>query len=316
MPWWRGWRWTRWQWSSPYGGRLQASPGAVLLVVFGAFECVGVAMAERAYVWCGLHRCRFFVCGTSRSVPTMLAIPLLLGCSVCFVASLVEHCDTCLWLLSAWCWLIVSSGEVVPEFFSIGSGGSEGSSQDCFVLVSADAVLPQGLWCAVGLVGVFWQVFPERCLGGSGGDGGLVSAVGVWLAVLLVEASVSHCGVASCAWKRLIGEVVPFSIELLREDCSAVHFCLAFSCKHCSGVCSVVPRLVPWRLSTSSFWCLASLSVAKEMALLALARQRLAAVFAPRVAVSVLRVLSAPWSRRSCCALEVVGFLCASVVDL
>ncbi|MQM08117.1 hypothetical protein Taro_040971 [Colocasia esculenta] len=41
-----------------YEGRLQASPGAVLLVIFGAFECVCVAKAERACVWRGLHRCR------------------------------------------------------------------------------------------------------------------------------------------------------------------------------------------------------------------------------------------------------------------
>ncbi|MQL92061.1 hypothetical protein Taro_024680 [Colocasia esculenta] len=33
----------------------------------------------------------------------------------------------------------------------------------------SDAVLPQGLRCAVCLAGAFWQVFPERCLGGSGG---------------------------------------------------------------------------------------------------------------------------------------------------
>ncbi|MQL80344.1 hypothetical protein Taro_012789 [Colocasia esculenta] len=46
-------------------------------------------------------------------------------CSVCHVASLVERCDTCLWLLSAWCWLVVNSGEVLSEFFSVGSGGSE-----------------------------------------------------------------------------------------------------------------------------------------------------------------------------------------------
>ncbi|MQM02289.1 hypothetical protein Taro_035055 [Colocasia esculenta] len=79
---------------------------------------------------------------------------LLLGlrrCSVCRVASLVERCDTCLWLLSAWCWLVVSSGEVLPESFSVGSGRSEGFSQDYSVLVSAVAVLPQGLRCAVGL---------------------------------------------------------------------------------------------------------------------------------------------------------------------
>ncbi|MQM11085.1 hypothetical protein Taro_043987 [Colocasia esculenta] len=44
---------------------------------------------------------------------------------VCRVAPLVEHCDTCLWLLSALCWLVVNSGEVLPEFFSVGSGRGE-----------------------------------------------------------------------------------------------------------------------------------------------------------------------------------------------
>ncbi|MQM19874.1 hypothetical protein Taro_052889, partial [Colocasia esculenta] len=42
---------------------------------------------------------------------------------VCSVASLVECCDTCLWLLSAWHWLVVSSCEVLPESFSVGSAG-------------------------------------------------------------------------------------------------------------------------------------------------------------------------------------------------
>ncbi|MQM18953.1 hypothetical protein Taro_051953 [Colocasia esculenta] len=88
-------------------------------------------------------------------VSASLAAPLLLGCSVCRVASPVEHCDTCLWLLSAWRWLVVSSGEVLPEFFSIGSGGSE----ECSVLISAIVVLPQGLRYAasVGLAGAFWK---------------------------------------------------------------------------------------------------------------------------------------------------------------
>ncbi|MQL97030.1 hypothetical protein Taro_029715, partial [Colocasia esculenta] len=51
---------------------------------------------------------------------------LLLGLSRCFVyrvALLVDRCNTCLWLLSAWCWLVVSSGEVLPESFFVGSGG-------------------------------------------------------------------------------------------------------------------------------------------------------------------------------------------------
>ncbi|MQL78137.1 hypothetical protein Taro_010559 [Colocasia esculenta] len=135
VSWWNGWRWTRWQWSFPYGGRLHASPGAVLLVVVGAS-----------------------------------------GCSVCHVVSLVERCNTCLWLLSAWCWLVVSSGEVLSEFFFVGSGGKpfvvvlvRVSSKTVPCLFLSVVVLPQGLRCAVGLVGAFWQVFPERCLGGSGG---------------------------------------------------------------------------------------------------------------------------------------------------
>ncbi|MQM16962.1 hypothetical protein Taro_049925 [Colocasia esculenta] len=72
-----------------------------------------VAKAEKAYVWYGLHRCRAVVCGTGRR------------CLVCRVAPLVERCDTYLWLLPALCWLVVNSGEVLPEFFSVGSGGGE-----------------------------------------------------------------------------------------------------------------------------------------------------------------------------------------------
>ncbi|MQM11458.1 hypothetical protein Taro_044367 [Colocasia esculenta] len=96
---------------------------------------------------------------------------------VCTVAarlaldSLAVRCDTCLWLLSAWCWLVVNSSEVLQKFFSIGSGGSEvspelivfccpgeGFSQGCFVLVSSVVVLPQSLsvsfgWAAFCLLG-------------------------------------------------------------------------------------------------------------------------------------------------------------------
>ncbi|MQL67871.1 hypothetical protein Taro_000139, partial [Colocasia esculenta] len=46
-------------------------------------------------------------------------------CFVYHVALLVEHCDTCLWLLPALCWLFVNSGELFLEFFSVGSGGGE-----------------------------------------------------------------------------------------------------------------------------------------------------------------------------------------------
>ncbi|MQM13041.1 hypothetical protein Taro_045963 [Colocasia esculenta] len=104
-------------------------------------------------------------------------------CSVCRVASLVEHCNTFLWLLSAWCWLVVSSGEVLLELRCIAwlpcvpvrfprtvcCCPGEGFSQDYFALISTVVVLPQSLRCAVGLAGAFWRVFLERRLGGSGG---------------------------------------------------------------------------------------------------------------------------------------------------
>ncbi|MQM06305.1 hypothetical protein Taro_039126, partial [Colocasia esculenta] len=84
-----------------------------------------------------------------------LAIPLLLGCVLCWlcvwprmpvrhcalcspqsmlvcrVAPLVERCYTYLWLLSALCWLVVNFGELLPKFFSVGSGGSEVSPELC-----------------------------------------------------------------------------------------------------------------------------------------------------------------------------------------
>ncbi|MQL70696.1 hypothetical protein Taro_003012 [Colocasia esculenta] len=56
-----------------------------------------------------------------------------------------------------WRTLASQSSEVLLEFFSVGSGGSE----DCSSLVSAVVVPPQSLRCAVGLAGAFWRVFPR-----------------------------------------------------------------------------------------------------------------------------------------------------------
>ncbi|MQM15826.1 hypothetical protein Taro_048778 [Colocasia esculenta] len=85
-----------------------------------------VVKAERAYVvWpspvqgCGLQN------RSKVSLPCWQS--LIVRMLVCHVAPLVERCDTCLWLLSALCLLVVNSGEVLPEFFSVGSGGGEGS---------------------------------------------------------------------------------------------------------------------------------------------------------------------------------------------
>ncbi|MQL93654.1 hypothetical protein Taro_026301 [Colocasia esculenta] len=185
-------------------------------------------------------------------------------CLACCVAPLVERCDTCLWLLSAWRWLVVNSSKVLLEFFSIGSGGNE----DRFALVSAVAVLPQSLRYAasVGLAGAFWRVFPERCLGGSGGGwllallvesawalsvkalcawlcvwllrwpaclvshSGLMSAVGVWLAVLLVEASILRCGLPLARGRDSLRCVSPSSVfrwllEVVMFHCGVLPGC-------------------------------------------------------------------------------------------
>ncbi|MQM12369.1 hypothetical protein Taro_045286 [Colocasia esculenta] len=149
---------------------------------------------------------------------------------VCRVSPLVECCDTYLWLLPALCWLVVNSGEVFPEFFSTGSGGSEVSPELCCArfwllrhcplvevryqdysrLVLPVVVLPQGRVFLAVLVGL--RVTPR-----SGGcfvsralralpDGGLVSAMGVWLVVLLWKCQ-SRLVVFPCVWKRLVVRV-------------------------------------------------------------------------------------------------------------
>ncbi|MQL97229.1 hypothetical protein Taro_029913 [Colocasia esculenta] len=64
---------------------------------------------------------------------------------VCRVAPLVEHCDTCLWLLPTLCWLFVNSGELFLEFFSFGSGGGEVFPRNVLCSFLVVAVLPSGL---------------------------------------------------------------------------------------------------------------------------------------------------------------------------
>ncbi|MQM18214.1 hypothetical protein Taro_051201 [Colocasia esculenta] len=85
---------------------------------------------------------------------------------VCRVATLVERCDTCLWLLPALCWLFVNSGEVFPEFFSVCSGGGEVFPKTvlCSFLVVV-AALPSGLRDELSLlpVGLFAFSLPRRC---------------------------------------------------------------------------------------------------------------------------------------------------------
>ncbi|MQM06133.1 hypothetical protein Taro_038953 [Colocasia esculenta] len=78
--------------------------------------------------------------GRLRCIWVRLALLLELSrCSVCHVASLVERCDTCLWLLSALCWLVVSSGEV--EVHRLVALCSSEVSQNPFVVLNGALVV-------------------------------------------------------------------------------------------------------------------------------------------------------------------------------
>ncbi|MQM07975.1 hypothetical protein Taro_040828 [Colocasia esculenta] len=82
--------------------------------VFGLHFRVGVSRRLREPT-CGVA---FIGTGLLSTEPSASLLELS-RCFVCRVALLVERCDTCLWLLSALCWLVVSSSEVLPEFFYV-----------------------------------------------------------------------------------------------------------------------------------------------------------------------------------------------------
>ncbi|MQL89244.1 hypothetical protein Taro_021819, partial [Colocasia esculenta] len=114
--------------------------GECLLLLLGAHAASVVAVFARAAVGFVLslrirvgvsRRLREPTCGVAFTGAGLLPVdPVEVGIHarakqmlLCRVALLVERCDTCLWLLLALCWLVVNSGEVLPELFSIGSGG-------------------------------------------------------------------------------------------------------------------------------------------------------------------------------------------------
>ncbi|MQL95912.1 hypothetical protein Taro_028575 [Colocasia esculenta] len=101
---------------------------------------------------------------------------------VCRVAPWVERCDTCLWLLLALCWLVVNSGEVLLEFFSIGSCG--------------------GLRCAIRLAG---------CSGGFSQSGALV----VLVEVLPGPACVASAVLLAAVFSMMVPVVRPFGLCVL-----------------------------------------------------------------------------------------------------
>ncbi|MQM20502.1 hypothetical protein Taro_053524, partial [Colocasia esculenta] len=162
---------------------------------------------------------------------------------MCRIAPLVEHCDTCLWLLPALCWLVANSGEVLSEFFSLGSGG--------------------GLrYAAVVLAVAFWWVFPEQCLGGSGGERLLalwveilpklpcVVPLTVCLAVVLARLSLCSFVHSRSCWRDFVcpqGQKVGFISRALWWLCQMVVWSLPLCCLEVELVASLM-RVV-------SLWC-------------------------------------------------------------
>ncbi|MQM21361.1 hypothetical protein Taro_054399 [Colocasia esculenta] len=139
-------------------------------------ESVAVVAGCACYEHCRLVRS---CCGLLTSLLE------LSRCFVCRVAPLVERCDTCLWLLSALCWLVLNSGEVLPEFFSVGSGRKlfvavlsaclplvkvRGLDHVCGPVFGQFAVLfvSKSLCCADGTVRSVACLLPLLSMGGSG----------------------------------------------------------------------------------------------------------------------------------------------------
>ncbi|MQL68735.1 hypothetical protein Taro_001013, partial [Colocasia esculenta] len=153
-------------------GQVCSFPARVVRVLQVGCNCCCVVRVESVVAWCVravVARLAVDSLAVVFSVwRTIAGKSRLCRCSVCRVASLVECCDTCLWLLSLRCiaWLPC----VLVRFpRTVCCCPGEGFSPDCFTPVSAVAVLPQSLRCVVGLARAFWQVFPEQYLGGSGG---------------------------------------------------------------------------------------------------------------------------------------------------
>ncbi|MQL72126.1 hypothetical protein Taro_004461 [Colocasia esculenta] len=125
VPWWRGWRWTRWQCSSPYGGQLQASPDAVLLVVFISFGRVCVAMAKRAYI------CLMSVHCSLRHLSMVVVGLVLAGCELWL------RCIAWLPYVLGLRYAVVLVGvflRVLPELCLGGSGGGFAGDRVSFVV--------------------------------------------------------------------------------------------------------------------------------------------------------------------------------------
>ncbi|MQL76436.1 hypothetical protein Taro_008826 [Colocasia esculenta] len=190
------------------------------------------------------------VCLPSRACAPLCAVLCSVGVYArakqmleCRVAPLVERCDTCLWLLSALCWLVVNSGEVLPEFFSVGSGGGEVSSELCGAQFWCCCVSP---WvevhrlaaCVLRHVACFSSV--------------LVSAVGVRGGGVLPWCLAPCCALWRPPWRRSL-PLCYLEVELVAPLVRVVFLMALFRCVFCLCVnCALEALVVIWCVALSA----------------------------------------------------------------
>ncbi|MQM12126.1 hypothetical protein Taro_045040, partial [Colocasia esculenta] len=200
-----------------YGGWLQESPGAVLLVVFGAFECVCVMKAERACVCLVLAGCELWL-RCIAWLPCVLCLRCTVGLAGAFWRVFSERC-------------LGGSGGGSPRTYLrspfVASGGGSSQEYSMFVL-GHRCVAPVVRSVSFGWA-TFWRGSPRTALGTLGwrfspdllhGAGGLIHFL------------------ASCVLAQMV---------VWHECCFAVHrsSCLACSCERFSGSrCSVFGALL------------------------------------------------------------------------
>ncbi|MQM06626.1 hypothetical protein Taro_039454, partial [Colocasia esculenta] len=123
---------------------------------------------------------------------------------VCRVAPLVKHCDSYLWLLPALGWLVANSGEVLPEFFSVGSSGGEVFPRTVLCSFLVVAALPSGLSegsSPSGNVSLLVKVF--HCVTS------LVEVSVVWFVTVALPSRLSCCATSRLRVGRFASFLAP-----------------------------------------------------------------------------------------------------------
>ncbi|MQL95356.1 hypothetical protein Taro_028028 [Colocasia esculenta] len=172
---------------------------------------------------------------------------LQVGCSCCYVACVASVVARCVRAVVAW--LALDSLVVVSPVWRTVVGKSKCGAPGHLRRI-------WGLRCAVGLAGAFWRVFPERCLGGSGGGSPRID--------LRFFCSSAYCGILFkilCRWVVglcILVKVLP-KIALYRfwQRFFPGVLCVYFGpplCCSCGSKCAVWLGCVLVRFSQDGSW--------------------------------------------------------------